>query len=64
MKHSKRLSRRRQRRQRRKTMRRKQRGGNLPVPPGSVVAMSLDPKDEYSAPVLVTKESAEEDILD
>lgn len=39
-------------------------GGTLPVPRGSVVSMLLDPTDEYSAPVMVSKEIAEKEILD
>lgn len=42
-----------------------QKGGvNLPVPNGSVVAVDLDPQDAYSAPVLVSKEQFEEEVLD
>ena len=42
---------------------RKQRGGKLPIPRGSIAVMSLDPKDLYSVPQPVSKEMAEE-ILD
>jgi len=42
---------------------RKQRGGKLPIPRGSIAVMSLDPKDLYSVPLPVSKEMAEE-ILD
>jgi hypothetical protein len=44
---------------------RKQRGGGmLPIPRGAVAVMSLDPKDIYGVPVAVSKEMAEEQILD
>lgn len=42
---------------------RKQKGGKLPIPRGSIAVMSLDPKDLYSVPLPVSKEMAEE-ILD
>ena len=42
---------------------RKQIGGKLPIPRGSIAVMSLDPKDLYSVPQPVSKEMAEE-ILD
>ena len=42
---------------------RKQRGGKLPIPRGSIAVMSLDPKDLYAVPVAVSKEKAEQ-ILD
>ena len=42
---------------------RKQRGGKLPIPRGSIAVMSLDPKDLYAVPLPVSKEMAEE-ILD
>ena len=42
---------------------RKQKGGKLPSPRGSIAVMSLDPKDLYSVPLPVSKEMAEE-ILD
>jgi len=42
---------------------RKQRGGKLPIPRGSIAVMSLDPKNLYSVPLPVSKEMAEE-ILD
>ena len=49
----------------RKTRRQRQRGGGtLPIPRGSVAAMSLDGKDEYAVPVLVRREIAEEELLD
>jgi hypothetical protein len=48
----------------RRFLRRKQRGGNLSIPRGAVVSMSLDPKDEYGVPVLVRKEEAEEELLE
>lgn len=40
------------------------RGGSLPIPRGAIASMSLDPTDEYSVPVLVRKEEAEEQILE
>ncbi len=43
--------------------RKRQRGGELPVPNGSVVEMRLDPKDPTSPTVVVRKEVAEEQIL-
>lgn len=44
---------------------RKQCGGaDLPIPRGSVASVRLDPKDEYSAPVLVRKEEFEEEVLE
>jgi hypothetical protein len=36
----------------------------LPIPRGAVAVMSLDPKDIYGVPVAVSKEMAEEQILD
>lgn len=54
---------RRQQRKRRSFFR--QRGGvNLPVPEGSVVAVDLDPKDDYSVPILVRKSVYENEILE
>lgn len=38
-------------------------GGTLPIPRGSVAIMSLDPTDKYGVPVAVSKEMAEEQIL-
>lgn len=52
------------RRTRNRKSRRKQRGGSLPIPRGSIVSMSLDAKDEYAVPVLVRRELAEEELLD
>lgn len=43
---------------------RKQRGGGLPIPRGSIASMSLDAKDEYAVPVLVRRELAEEELLE
>lgn len=51
----------------RKKQRRTQRqrgGADLPVPRGSVVAVDLDPKDAYSVPVLLTKETYEDEVLE
>ena len=39
-------------------------GANLPVPEGSVVGVDLDPKDDYSVPVLVSKSTYEDEILE
>ncbi len=39
-------------------------GADLPVPEGSVVAVSLDPKDNYSVPVLVNKAQFEKEVLE
>ena len=50
-------------RRNRKTYR-KQRGGGLPIPRGSIASMSLDAKDEYAVPVLVRRELAEEELLE
>jgi len=52
------------RRTRNRKSRRKQRGGSLPIPRGSIASMSLDAKDEYAVPVLVRRELAEEELLD
>jgi len=52
------------RRTRNRKLRRKQRGGSLPIPRGSIASMSLDAKDEYAVPVLVRRELAEEELLD
>lgn len=53
------------RRQTRKQRRsRKQKGGGLPIPNGAVAGVRLDPKDEYSAPVLITKERFEDEVLE
>ena len=52
------------RRTRNRKIRRKQRGGSLPIPRGSIASMSLDAKDEYAVPVLVRRELAEEELLD
>jgi hypothetical protein len=38
-------------------------GANLPVPVGSVVGVHLDPKDNYSVPVFMTKAQFENEIL-
>lgn len=44
---------------------RKQRGGaSLPIPRRSVAVMSLDPKNIYGVPVVVSKELAEDQILE
>ena len=43
---------------------RKQQGGGLPIPNGAVAGVRLDPKDEYSAPVLIAKERFEEEVLE
>ena len=49
----------------RRQRKQKQRGGaDLPIPAGSVASVRLDPKDEYSAPVLVGKEEFEEEVLE
>lgn len=56
------LRRKRQRRQRSRRQRRssrRQRGGSLPVPAGSVVAVST--QGEYGVPVLMTRERFEEE---
>jgi hypothetical protein len=64
-------SRRNQRRTQRNSRRRKSRshrskrhrGGSLTaIPPGAVVNMRLDPKDQYSIPVTVGRETAEKII--
>ena len=53
------------RRQTRKQRRsRKQKGGGLAIPDGAVASVRLDPKDEYSAPVLITKERFEDEVLE
>ena len=53
------------RRQTRKQRRsRKQKGGGLPIPNGAVAGVRLDPKDEYSAPVLIAKERFEDEVLE
>ena len=39
-------------------------GGTLPIPRGSIASMALNSKDEYSVPVLVRRELAEEQLLD
>jgi hypothetical protein len=53
------------RRQTRKQRRsRKQQGGGLPIPNGAVAGVHLDPKDPYSAPVLITKERFEKEVLE
>ena len=53
------------RRQTRKQRRsRKQKGGGLPIPNGAVAGVRLDPKDEYSAPVLIAKERFDEEVLE
>jgi hypothetical protein len=53
------------RRQTRKQRRsRKQKGGGLAIPNGAVAGVRLDPKDEYSAPVLIAKERFEEEVLE
>jgi hypothetical protein len=44
--------------------RRQKGGGSLPYPRRSVVVMTLDPKDPYAVPVVVSKEIAEDQILD
>jgi hypothetical protein len=49
---------------RRRRQQRQKGGADLPVPRGSVVAVDLDPKDAYSVPVLLTKETYEEEILE
>jgi hypothetical protein len=57
MRLNKTIRRRRQRRQRSRRHRRstrRQRGGTLPVPPGSVVAVST--QGEYGVPTLMSKE--------
>ena len=52
-------------RRNKKSRRLRQRGGGmLPIPRGAVAVMSLDPKDIYGVPVAVSKETAEEQILD
>jgi len=48
----------------RRHRRHRQRGGGLPIPRGAVASMSLDAKDEYAVPVLVSRELAEEELLD
>ena len=58
------------RQSRRKTLRRvfrryfKRGGANLPVPEGSIVAVHLDPKDNYSVPVLMNKSQFENEIVE
>jgi hypothetical protein len=53
------------RRQTRKQRRsRKQKGGGLPIPNGAVAGVRLDPKDEYSAPVLIGKGLFEKEVLE
>ena len=57
------------RQSRRKTIRRFFRrylrgGANLPVPEGSIVAVHLDPKDNYSVPVLMNKSQFENEIVE
>ena len=53
------------RKQRRARKTRRQRGGGtLPIPRGSVASMSLDAKDEYAVPVLVSRELAEQELLE
>lgn len=43
----------------------KQKGGaSLPVPRGAVASVRLDPKDEYSAPVLVDERVFEVQVLE
>ncbi len=49
----------RSRKHRRYTRKQKQRGGSLPVPAGSVVAVST--QGEYGVPVLMTRERFEEE---
>lgn len=44
--------------------RRQRGGGTLPIPRGSVASMSLDAKDEYAVPVLVSRELAEQELLE
>ncbi len=39
-------------------------GADLPVPEGSVVGVNLDPKDAYSVPVLVSKATYENEVLE
>jgi hypothetical protein len=39
-------------------------GADLPVPEGSVVGVDLDPKDDYSVPVLISKSKYENEILE
>lgn len=39
-------------------------GADLAVPEGSVVGIALDPKDAYSVPILVSKATYENEVLD
>lgn len=55
---------RRQTRKQRRSRSRKQQGGGLPIPNGAVAGVRLDPKDEYSAPVLIAKERFEDEVLE
>ena len=55
---------RRQARKQRRSRSRKQKGGGLPIPNGAVAGVRLDPKDEYSAPVLIAKERFEDEVLE
>lgn len=55
---------RRQTRKQRRSRSRKQKGGGLPIPNGAVAGVRLDPKDEYSAPVLIAKERFEDEVLE
>jgi hypothetical protein len=59
-----RLTRRSKRRQVFSRRRRYRGGADLPVPEGSVVAVNLDPKDAYSVPVLVSKSTYENEVLE
>lgn len=48
-----------------RTYRYRHRGGaDLPVPEGSVIGVDLDPKDDYSVPVLISKSKYENEILE
>lgn len=52
------------RRNKRSRRHRQKGGGSLPYPRRSVVVMSMDPKNLYAVPVVVSKEVAEDQILD
>ena len=51
-------------RKRRMIFRRYKGGADLAVPEGSVISVDLDPKDPYSVPVLISKRTYEEEVLE
>jgi hypothetical protein len=61
----KRKNRKNQSRRRRGHTRRQRGGSRIPdsIPYKSVVILDLDPKDDYSVPVVTSKEEADEEIL-